>query len=174
MPAPADLSAVLEAARSERGTGIFVGPRFCIDELCRQERGVHLTFDFDGPVGTPWRGTLLSFAYQGKLKAKKKDRAFSILPISTMQVPLRVGVLPFCPARVSTFQHTPSASDDTARAGVPLPAMPGIAKPKQAPVWNETVMTTLASMFPHKDVSRLFALAASPSGAPSSFAGDRT
>ena len=174
MPAPQDLDAVIGSARAERGMGIFVGPADHPSLSPFVDDHHNLIFRFIGPLSRPWVGIFISFAYRGKAKAKKKDRVFDLTPLTSRQVPLTIGILPFCPARTSSAPHVPRAIDDTARTRQPLTVFDDMPKPAQMGSWNVSVMQRLASLFPHEDVSHLFRLAIRPTGAPSSFAGDRT
>ena len=85
-----------------------------------------------------------------------------------------VDIIAFCPARISSLPFFPKASDDTARRSPPLEVMLGIPKPIQSVTWKVHIMSTLADLFPHRDVAKLFEQAISPSGAPLLFVGDRT
>jgi hypothetical protein len=176
-PAPHLLSAVLNAVKHERGYGIFVGPAVCdswklLSCNTNQRKANHLTFSFKGPDLMPWCGIFCSFAYQGKIKRKKPDTVFALEVIVAPQIPLRVALLPCCPARVSALQHIPVASDDKARKSAPLPPMPGIPRPLQSSVWNVAAMERLALLFPHLRVAMLFKEVIQPSGARLHFAGD--
>ena len=176
-PSPSLLSAVVLAVKHERGYGVFVGPT--TSEAWRllfvssnQRSPTYLTFTFPGPGDVQWCAFFCSFAYQGKIKRKKPDTEFALLPIYASQVPLRVSILPFCPARVSSLQHIPVASDDTAKQCAPLPLAVNIPCPVQTSVWNVQAMEQLAVMFPHANVAMMFKQAILPSGARLMFAGD--
>ena len=176
-PAPSLLSAVILAVKYERGYGVFVGPTDCdawklLMLPLNQRTTTYLTFTFTGLDNLQWCARFCSFVYQGKIKRKKPDLLFAIVPIYAAQVPLRVSILPFCPARISSMQHIPVASDDTAKQCSPLPLAMGIPRPTQLSVWNVHVMKLLAPMFPHADVRALFLQAVLPSGARLMFAGD--
>ena len=176
-PAPHLLSSVLLAVKQERGYGVFVGPASCeawsLLEVAANHRKVHLiTFSFRGPDMLPWCAFFCSFAYQGKIRRKKADTIFAIEPIYSTQVPPRVTILPFCPARVSALHHIPSSSDDTVKRAAPLPPAVGIPRPVQTSVWNVHAMEQLAISFPHLDVVSLFKAVIQPQGARVMFAGD--
>lgn len=176
-PPPHLLSAVLLAAKQERGYGVFVGPAVCdawklLDVSPNHRKPIHITFSFRGPDMLPWCGMFCSFAYQGKIKRKKPDLIFALEPIYSKQVPPRVSILPFCPARVSAMHHIPVVSDDTAKRSSPLPPATDIPRPVQLSVWNVQAMEKLGSSFPHFDVSALFKDVIQPSGARLHFVGD--
>ena len=178
-PAPHLLTAVLNAVKHERGYGVFVGPAACdswrlLLPTANQRKVNHLTFSFKGPDMMPWCGIFCSFAYQGKIKRKKPDSVFALDIIDAVQTPLRVALLPFCPARVSALQHTPVASDDKAKRSAPLPPAPDIPRPTQTSVWNLEAMSRLALLFPHLKVAHLFNEVIQPSGARLHFAGDNS
>ena len=173
-PPPQNLGSVIDAVRAERGMGIFVGPADHPSLASFIDSPRNLIFRCPGPNDEPWIGLFITFAYQGKVKAKKKDRVFYLRPLLSRQVPLKVGILPFCPARMSSSPHVPRPTDDTAKPKQPLPAAADVPKPVQLGSWNVCSMQRLASIFPHGDVAQLFRLAILPTGAPSSFVGDRS
>ncbi len=176
MPPPPLLRAVILAVKQERGYGIFVGPASS-DAWLPPTITLYkelLSFSFTGADASPWRGVLLSFAYQGKLTRKKKDVHFDLSVLLHKHVPVCVGITPFCPARISSLPFSPKASDDTAKASPPLGKAPDIPKPVQNQVWNAPAMNKLSTLFPNKDVADMFMQAVSLTGASLLFVGDRS
>ena len=178
-PTPHLLTAVLNAVKLERGYGVFIGPAGCdswnlLTTTPNQRKANHLTFTFRDPGMLPWCGVFCSFAYQGKIKRKKPDTLFALEAIYASQLPLRVALLPFCPARASALQHIPVASDDKAKRSAPLPPVSGIPRPAQVSVWNVNAMERLSLSFPHREVAALFREVIQPSGARLRFAGDNS
>jgi hypothetical protein len=178
-PTPPLLATVLRAVKYERGYGVFVGPVssdawLLVSPSTTQapRTQCHITFSFDGPDSSPWCARFCSFAYQGKLKRKKPDTVFTLVPILAAHVPLVISILPFCPARVSSMHHIPDGHHDTAKRSAPLPCAIGIPLPLQTSVWNVHAMELLAPLFPHHDVASLFTQVIQPSGARLRFAGD--
>ena len=179
MPQPPLLSAVILAVKHERGFGVFVGPVECdawtyFSSTTSTPSRILLRFSFEGPHHTPWQGVFASFAYQGRIKRKKHDTHFAIGVLNHEHIPRTVGIIPFCPARISSLPFVPEASDDTAKRSPPLEIALGIPKPVQSVIWNMEVMSSLSKRYPHSDVSELFIQAVSPSGASLLFVGDRT
>jgi len=179
MPQPPLLSAVILAVKHERGFGVFVGPVECdawtyFSSTTSTPSRILLRFSFEGPYHTPWQGVFASFAYQGRIKRKKHDTHFAIGVLNHEHIPRTVGIIPFCPARISSLPFVPEASDDTAKRSPPLEIALGIPKPVQSVIWNMEVMSSLSKRYPHSDVSELFIQAVSPSGASLLFVGDRT
>ena len=180
MPIADLLRDVIQAVKIERGFGIFIGPVSCNAwSMLRgstesQQKAALLLFSFSGPDFSPWQGVLLSFAYQGKVKRKKPDTCFLLEPMLHPHISRKVGLLPFCPARISALPHIPVLKNDSAKRSPSLPVMIGVPRPCQVPVWRPIEMSKMASYFPHDDVARMFLLAISPSGAPLLFAGDRS
>ena len=179
MPSPPLLNAVILAVKHERGYGVFVGPVGCdawanLSPTSTSPPKKLLVFSFKGPDDTPWQGIFASFAYQGCVKRKKQDTHFDIAVLPHEHISRTVGIIPFCPARISSFPFFPKASDDTARRCAPLDVALGIPRPIQSVIWNTEVMATLSNLFPHRDVAKLFVEAVSPSGASLLFVGDRS
>ena len=179
MPPPPMLSAVLIAAKHERGYGVFVGPIACdgwssLASPTTSAPKNQLVFVFQGPDNTPWQGVFVSYAYQGKVKRKKPDVRFALGILPHEHIPWRVSTIPFCPARISSLPFFPKASDDTAKRSVPLSKAEGIPAPVQSKIWNSEVMSTLATSFPHRDVAQMFEEAVSCTGASLLFVGDRS
>ena len=174
MPPPLLLNAIILAVKHERGYGVFVGPVLCDAWATLGPSKILLSFLFAGPNNTPWQGIFASFAYQSRIKRKKQDTSFVIETLTHEHIPRVVGIIPFCPARISTLPFFPKAGDDTARRSPPLDLASGIPKPTQSVIWNAGVMATLSKLFPHQDVADLFNQAVSPSGASLLFVGDRT
>ena len=180
MPTPLKLRAVLTAAKMERGLGVFVGPAsddawsLLATTNSGRPKAELLVFLFDGPDSSQWKGVFCSFAYQGKVKRKKKEGLFPLSLIHSSNVPLKIGAIPFCPARISSSPFLPKACDDTAKRSTPLELLLGVPRPQQPSVWNVKQMSALATLFPHRDVAALFEDAVSPLGAPLRFVGDNT
>jgi hypothetical protein len=180
MPHPSLLRATLLAVRAERGYGVFVGPvssdAWGLVALTNstQTKASLLLFSFVGSDGKGWKGIFCSFAYQGKVKRKKSDVFFDLQPILQDHLPLKVGTIPFCPARVSSQPFIPVAADDTAKRSPPLDLAMGVPRPCQSVVWNEMEMAKVASVFPYEDVAHLFSKAVAQTGAPLLFVGDRS
>jgi hypothetical protein len=139
-----------------------------------QTKASLLLFSFAGSDGKGWKGIFCSFAYQGKVKRKKSDVFFDLQPILQDHLPLKVGTIPFCPARVSSQPFIPVAADDTAKRSPPLDLAIGVPRPCQSVVWNEMEMAKVASVFPYEDVAHLFSKAVAQTGAPLLFVGDRS
>lgn len=180
MPAPCLLGDVIQATKAERGYGIFVGPMssnawvLLLPPAHQHAKPDLLTFTFTGPHNTPWKGVLVSFAFTGKIKRKKPDTLFGLLPIWRKHVPKVVSSIPFCPARISSSPYIPVAKDDLTKRSPPLALAIGIPRPAINPVWNAASMRDLASLFPHSDVASMFLQGSSASGALLQFAGDRS
>ena len=180
MPSQSTLGAVIRAVKLERGYGVFVGPSGddawpLLANAASPERSSELlVFTFVGPALCPWKGVFCSFAYQGKVKRKKRDVLFALEPIMEAHVPMVVPSMPFCPTRGSSHPHTPVTADDTAKRSAPLQPMPGVPRPLQVPVWNVDAMSKLALLFPQRDIAQMFELAIQSTGAPLRFVGDRS
>ena len=179
MPEPPLLNAVILSVKHERGYGVFVGPVLSeawvnLSSPANKPTKKLLVFSFKGPNDIPWQGIFVSFAYQGRVVRKKKDTLFDISVLPHEHISRTVGIIPFCPARISSLPFFPKASDDTAKRCAPLDVVLGIPKPIQTTTWNSEVMGTLSSLFPHRDVAKLFVEAVSPFGASLLFVGDRS
>ena len=180
MPNSSLLRVVLQSVTSERGYGVFIGPLSCdswpvlFGNTNHRQKSVLLLFSFPGPDAAPWQGVFLSFAYQAKVKRKKPDCNFSLSILPHSHVPRKVGILPFCPARISSSPHIPVQSDDTAKRCSFLPLATGIPRPLQSQVWIIDEMRWFAPLFPHGDVASMFLHAISRTGALLQFAGDRS
>ena len=137
MPPPTLLNAVILAVKHERGYGVFVGPVLCeawaiFTNSASAPSNMLLVFSFNGPGDTPWQGVFTSFAYQGRVKRKKHDTHFHLEVLSHAHISRMVGIIPFCPARISSQPFFPKASDDTAKRSHPLELALGIPKPIQS------------------------------------------
>jgi hypothetical protein len=176
-PPPDLLAAVILAVKHERGYGVFIGPSSSeswkfLDMPDKTRKTSLLTFSFPGPENAEYCAHFLSFAYQGKIRRKKADSTFVLNPIFAVHIPRHIGIVPFCPARVSSLQHWPVASNDSVKRSPPLPVDLSVPLPTQVSVWNVKAMELLAPLFPHRDVAALFLQVIQPSGARLMFAGD--
>ena len=180
MPHPLLLLSVVQAVKQERGYGIFVGPvvnnawPLISNGMNASQNPSLLRFTFTGPDSLPWQGVFCSFAYLGKVKRKKKDVLFNLLPIFDSHISTQVAISPFCPARISSTPFLPVACDDTAKGSSPLCLATGIPKPVQAAVWCVNEMRPLAAVYPNAGISQMFMQAILPTGAPLRFVGDRS
>jgi hypothetical protein len=169
MPKSGELGPTVGVMRAERGLGLLVGPR----AMCQAYEGVRLLrFDFEGPLSAPWSGVLLSFSYAGRLRRKRPEVLFNIRPIAGS--PLQVGLIPYCPARISPLARPVKASVDTVAPSTPMPPSPVPVQFIASPAaWNAAVFKKHAVCYPFPDVAALAISATSPEGMPLIFAGDR-
>ena len=98
MPHPLLLLSVVQAVKQERGYGVFVGPvvnsawPLISNGNNEIQKPPLLRFTFTGPDFLPWQGVFCSFAYLGKVKRKKKDVLFNLLPILHSHISTQVAI----------------------------------------------------------------------------------
>jgi hypothetical protein len=120
-----------------------------------------------------WCGVFCSFAFAGRVSRRKPHTAFDVDIISDNCVPLKIGLLPFCPARASPTPFIPNRVADTCNASPCLAPFLGAACPVQTSPWSVPAINACASTYPFLDVAKLCVAAASSEGSDSLFAGDR-
>ena len=174
-PAPALLDVTIFACRAERGFGVFIMRRDseALSSL-QSEDLVLLSFIFIDTLFQDWCGVFCSFAFSGRVVRKKPHKAFDVFAINAACVPTKIGLLPFCPARVSPTPFYPCSVKDTCKASPSLDHFHGAALPVLTSPWDVSAITECASAYPFSDVAKLCVAAASSVGSTSLFAGDRS
>ena len=174
LPPPALLDDVLCACRLERGLGVFIGhyDSAAISSLLA-DASVLLRFAFPHSIFADWCGVFCSFAYAGRAVRRKPHSVFDVHVITDGCVPAKIGLLPFCPARMSPSPFVPTRDSDTHKASPSLPLFLGVPHPVQVSSWDSLTMAMCAASYPFRDVADLCVSAASSSGSVSRFAGDR-
>jgi hypothetical protein len=168
LPWPRPLGSVAVAVRAERGCGVFIGPTADVHAI---DGRILLEFSFLALDGVAWRAALVSFAFAGKVRRKRPETFFPLVPIDPS--PAVIGLLPFCPGRASTL--SPCSRPDSSASVPPLPVFPGCFPVPPSPSrWNQATMGRFAGLFPCPILARLSVSAASPAGSDSCFSGDRT
>jgi hypothetical protein len=82
-------------------------------------------------------------------------------------VPSRIGLHPFCPARMSPTPFFPVRVPDTSKASPRLAPFQGFARPVLTSPWSETAISACTSSYPFPDVANLCTAAASSKGSVS-------
>jgi len=174
MPPPALLGDVVDACRIERGLGVFIGRYDCfaLSQLLA-DKLVLLRFNFPHTIFSEWCGVFCSFAFAGRVTRRKPHTIFDVGIINNDCVPSKIGLLPFCPARVSPTPFIPNRDSDTSKASPRLTPFHGFARPVLTSPWKESAISACASTYPFTDVANLCTAAASSEGSVSLFAGDR-
>jgi hypothetical protein len=173
-PTPALLADVIAACRSERGLGVFIGRIDSVSIITLlADNLVLLRFDFPHTAFSEWCGVFCSFTFAGRVKRRKDHIAFDIPILLDGCVPKKIGLLPFCPARMSPTPFLPQLVDDICNASPSFAPYHDIPLPEQVASWDSATIAQCATTYPFKDIAELCIAAASPEGSDSCFAGDR-
>lgn len=170
------LIASVETVSSQRGYGVFVlqSPVLLPPALLLKLQGASmLSFSFEcGRL--PWSAFFCSWGRPDlRRRRKRKEKVFflSVVP----SAPVRVGLLPFCPARVSPLSVRPDMLADSVVASPSLPLSSLLpAPPLRVPSWNMKAFRRLAECFPFPETAALAVQTASLEGLRTRFAGDRS
>lgn len=170
------LMSSVEVVSSQRGCGVFIlqSPLSYPPELLSKLEGASkLRFSF-ASSGFPAVALFCSWGSPDLARRRKRPEAeFQLSAVPS--APVRVGLLPFCPARVSPLAVRPDISADTAKACPSYPFSPLLgAPPTKRPSWCEAAFRKLAECFPFPETAALAIQAASLAGLRSRFVGDRS
>jgi hypothetical protein len=170
------LIASVETVSSQHGYGVFLfqSPLSLPPALLLMLQGASmLSFSFEcGRL--PWSAFFCSWGRPDLLRRRRrKEASFSLSVVPS--APVRVGLLPFCPARVSPLAVRPDGSADSAAACSSFPSSSLLpAPPLRKPSWNTAAFRRLAECFPFPETAALAIQAASLEGLRTRFAGDRS
>ena len=200
----AEMRVLVRRAQSEHATGLFIckaapddGPRD-FDGATWFERltlEAKLHFDFKGPCCrdispsegalfcplVPVKAFVVSFNRADTLHPKsdkRKEKKFTLAPITTPLSDGKVGALPLQLARASPLapqRGTPrhGAPPDRAPPSEPLPPFDSFKDPKRANSWNKLLFERMACFYPLADVAAIAREAISDAGFNAGFVGNR-
>ena len=89
---------------------------------------------------------------------------FDLHVIMDKCVPCKIGLLPFCLARLSPTPFLPCRNDDFYNASPSLPLCPGVHQPAQVSSWDSKTLDVCTSSYPFSNVAALCIAAASSEG----------
>jgi hypothetical protein len=164
----------VESVSSQQGFGVFLlpsPPLYPPELLSRLQAASKLHFSFVcGHI--PWSAYFCSWG-SPVLRRKRNESEFALSVVQS--APVRVGLLPFCPARVSPLAVRPDGSADSVVASPSMPTSSLLSSPPlKRGSWDSDAFRQFARCFPFPDTAALAILAASFNGLPTRFAGDRS
>jgi hypothetical protein len=165
--------ASIATVSAQRGCGIFIlhSPSLYLPETLATLRAAgRLRFSL-----TAGSSPVLAFFCSWGISARRKRKESDFILAAVASAPVRVGLLPFCPARVSPLAVRPDIASDTAEPCIPYPVSRLLgAPPVKRPSWCEAAFRELAECFPFADTAALAIQAASYKGLGARFVGDRS